>query len=65
LIEKDAQSEQESILSVKKNVFNDFNVPLTKEEIDAARLDREKEEKFDLGGLLAHNHGLAGAQPIN
>jgi len=25
------------MMSVKKNAFDDFNVPLTKEEIDAAR----------------------------
>ena len=33
LIEQEAQSEKESMLSVKKNQFSDFNVPLTKEEI--------------------------------
>ena len=33
LIEHEAQSEKESMLSVKKNQFSDFNVPLTKEEI--------------------------------
>lgn len=51
-------------MSVKKNAFDDFNVPLTKEEIDAARLNKEKKQKFDLGGLLAHNHGLAGSEAI-
>ncbi len=48
-------------MSVKKNAFNDFNVPLTKEEIEAARKEKEKKQKFDLGGLLAHNHGLTGS----
>jgi len=55
LIEQEAQSEKESMLSEKKNEFNNFNVPLTKEEILAAKQEREKNQKFDLGGLLAHN----------
>ena len=52
------------MMSVKKNNF-DFSVPLTKEEIQAAQLGKEKKEKFDLGGLLARNQGLvphAGGQ---
>lgn len=48
------------MLSVKKNNF-DFSVPLTKEEIQAAQLGKEKRERFDLGGLLARNQGLIGA----
>ena len=64
LIEQEAQSEQESMMSVKKNKFNNFNVPLTKAEIQAASLEREKREKFDLGGLLARNRGLV-QEPIS
>ena len=50
-------------MSVKKNNF-DFSVPLTKEEIQAAQLGKEKKEKFDLGGLLARNQGLTG-EPLH
>lgn len=42
LIEQEAQSEQESMLSVNNNEFSNFNVPLTKDEINSARLEREK-----------------------
>ena len=55
LIDQQERVEQESMLSVKRGDFVDFSVPLTKEEILAARLEREKRAKFDLGGLLAHN----------
>jgi len=37
---------------------------LTKEEIEAHKLGRDKQERFDLGGLLARNQGLSN-EPIN
>ena len=49
------------MLSVKKNTF-DFNVPLTKEEIQAAQVAKEKNQRFDLGKLMAKNRGVSGIQ---
>lgn len=52
------------MMSVKKNRF-DFNVPLTREEIEAAQVKREKNHRYDLGGIIAANKGQVSRGLLN